>query len=64
MRMLFDQLRDTYAEFYTPFEHLAVDEVTVLFKGRFIFKQYIPKKHKCFCIKICRLCDTTGYPYI
>jgi hypothetical protein len=25
--------------------HLAVDEIIVTFKGRFIFKQYIPKKN-------------------
>jgi hypothetical protein len=28
---------DTYAKFYNPSEHLAVDEVIVLFKGRVIF---------------------------
>jgi len=34
-----------------------VDEVTVKFKGRVIFRQYIPKKRKCFGIKIYKLCD-------
>jgi len=29
---LFDQINNTYAKFYSPSEHLAVDEVTVLFK--------------------------------
>jgi hypothetical protein len=42
---------------------LAVDEVIVKFKGRVIFKQYIPKEHKCFGIKIYKLCDTAGYTY-
>jgi hypothetical protein len=56
-------LNDTYAKFYRPSEHLAVDEVIMLFKGRVIFKQYIPKKHKCFDIKIYKLCDMTGYTY-
>jgi hypothetical protein len=32
----------TYSKFYSPSEHLAVDEVIVLFRGRVIFKQYIP----------------------
>jgi len=36
----------------TPSEHLAVDEVTVKFKGRIIFRQYIPKKRKHIGIKI------------
>jgi len=40
-----------------------VDEVIVKFKGRVIFKQYIPKKRKRFGIKIYKLCDETGYTY-
>jgi hypothetical protein len=40
-----NQLNDDYAEFYNASEHLPVDEVTLLFKGRVTFKQYIPKKH-------------------
>jgi hypothetical protein len=35
----------------------------VPFKGRVIFKQYIPKKRKLFGIKIFKLCDATGYMY-
>ena len=48
---------------HNPSENLAVDEVIVSFKGRVIFKQYIPKKRKCFGIKIFKLCDSTGYTY-
>jgi hypothetical protein len=39
-------------KFYNPSEHLAINEMTVLFKGKAAFKQYIPKKKKCFRIKI------------
>jgi hypothetical protein len=56
-------LNDTYVQLYNPFEHLAVDEVIVLFEGRVIFKQYIPKKHKRFGIKTYKLCDMTVYTY-
>jgi hypothetical protein len=35
----------------------------VLFKGRVVFKQYIPKKHKRFGIKMYKLCDSKGYTY-
>ena len=42
---------------------MAVDEVTVKFKGRIVFKQYIPKKRKRFSIKMFKLCDSTGYTY-
>ena len=40
-----------------------MDEVTVKFKGRVIFRLYIPKKRKHFCIKIYKLCDESGYTY-
>jgi len=40
-----------------------MDEVIVKFKGRAIFRQYIPKKRKCFSIKIYKLCDKSGYMY-
>jgi len=43
---------------------LAVDEVNVKFKGRVIFRQYIPKKRKRFGIKIYKLCDESGYIYM
>ena len=42
---------------------MAVDEVIVKFKGRVLFKQYIPKKRKRFSIKMFKLCDSTGYTY-
>jgi hypothetical protein len=63
VRTVFDMLNDAYSKYYAPFEHLAVDEGIVLFKGRVIFRQYLPKKHKHFRIKIHKLCDKTGYTY-
>jgi hypothetical protein len=43
-----DKLNDAYAKYYSPTEHLATDEITMLFKGRVILKQSIPMKHKRF----------------
>ena len=63
IRNLFDILNDKFSKFYNPSEHLAVDEVIAKFKGRVIFRQYIPKKHKRVGIKIYKLCDETGYTY-
>jgi hypothetical protein len=63
IRNVFDILNDKFSKFYSPSEHLAVAEVIVKFKGRVIFRQYIPKKHKRFRIKIYKLCDETGYTY-
>ena len=63
MRNLFDILNEKYSQFYSPSEHLAIDEVIVKFKGHVIFRQYTPKKHKRVAIKIYKLCDETGYTY-
>jgi len=51
------------AKFYSPSEPLAVDEVTVLFKGAVILKQCTPKKHKCFSTKIYILHNMTSCAY-
>jgi hypothetical protein len=58
-----DQLSYAYAKFYNPSEHLALDEVIVLFKGRVIFKQYNAKKHKHISMKIYKFCDMTVYTH-
>jgi hypothetical protein len=42
---------------------VAVYEVIGLYKGRVIFRQHIPKKHKCFGIKLYKLCEENGYTY-
>jgi hypothetical protein len=62
MRHIFDIVNDAFST-YASIECLAVDEVLVLFKERVNFKQYIPKKHKCFGFKIYKLCDMSGYTY-
>ena len=58
IRNLFEILNMTFSKFYSPSEHLTIDEVIVLYK-----EQYTPKKHKCFGIKIYKLCDEIGYIY-
>jgi hypothetical protein len=60
---VFDMLNVPYSKFYSSSEHLAIDKVIVLFKGKAAFKQCIPTKHKRFGIEIYRLCDRTGYTY-
>ena len=46
-----------------PFWTSGLDKVIVLYKGRAIFRQYIPKKHKRFGIKFYEICVETGYTY-
>ncbi|PNF13965.1 hypothetical protein B7P43_G08678 [Cryptotermes secundus] len=62
IRKIFNNLNSKFCELYYPSEHLAVDEVIVLFKGS-VFWQYTPKKHKRFGIKIYKLCDSLGNTY-
>jgi hypothetical protein len=51
-------LNKTFSKFYSPSEHLAIEEGIVLFKGRAIFRQYILKKHKGLPSKLYKPCDT------
>jgi len=60
LRDLFEIIKTNFSIFYNPSEHLAIDEVIVKFKGRVVFKQYIPKKRKTFGIKMLKLCNSTG----
>jgi len=60
---LFD-MSNKFCKLYNPTEHLAVDEVIVLYKERVVFRQYIPKKHKRFGIKIYKLCNSLGHTYM
>jgi len=43
---LFETIRRNFSKFYNPSEYLAVDKVIVKFKGRIVFKQYIPPPKK------------------
>jgi len=42
---------------FSPLCNLCIDESLLLWKGRLLFKQYIPKKHNRFGIKLFVLCD-------
>jgi hypothetical protein len=59
----FDILNSRFSEVCRPAEHLSIDEVIVLFEAKVALWQYIPKKHKCFSIKLYKLCDWTGYTF-
>ena len=43
MRNLFEILNEKFLKFYSLSEHLAIDEVIVLYKGSVIFQQYNPR---------------------
>ena len=52
----------TYKQIYKPSDQLSVYESLQPFKGRLIYKQYIPNKPKKWGIKFWVLCDAeTGF---
>lgn len=48
---------DRFSRYFVPFRNLFIDESLTLFKGRLVFKQYIPAKRHRFDIKQFLLCD-------
>ena len=42
---------------------MAIDESLLLWKGRLVFKQYLPLKRDRFGIKLFCLCVDSGYMY-
>ena len=63
MRPLIDDLSEKFMKFYTPSQNIALDESLLLFKGRLLFRQYLPAKRSRFGIKIYSISDQNGYVY-
>lgn len=49
-----------YKNVYTPGEKVCVDESLVAWRGRLIFRQYIPNKRAKYGIKVFKLCTEKG----
>ncbi|GFX44674.1 piggyBac transposable element-derived protein 4 [Trichonephila clavipes] len=63
IRKVFDSFNRIFKEVYDPTENLSFNEVIIKFKGRVLFKQYIPKKRKQWGLKMYKIADATGYTY-
>ncbi|GFY14325.1 piggyBac transposable element-derived protein 4 [Trichonephila clavipes] len=63
MRKVFDSFNRIFKEVYDPTKNLSFDEVIIKFKGRVLFKQYIPKKRKQWGLKMYKIADATGHTY-
>jgi hypothetical protein len=63
IRPLVDSLFDSFQNVYIPDKNICVDEELLLWKGRLLFKQYLPLKAARFGIKLYCLCETSGYTY-
>ena len=58
---ILEMLRNNFKSVYSPGKKLVVDESLVPFKGRIIFRQYIPVKSHKYGIKLYKLCTVNGY---
>ena len=63
LRPLIESLSKTFESVYTPDINLSLDEALVLWKGRLVFRQYIPLKRARSGTKLFCLCENTGYTY-
>ena len=64
IRPLLDHMFDKFQEVYDLAQEVAIDESLLLWKGRLLFKQYLPLKRSRFGVKLYKLCEScTGYTY-
>ena len=61
VRPLVDLLVSKFKAVYIPEKNISIDEELLLWKGRLVFKQYIPLKRARFGIKMFSLCESSGY---
>nr|XP_045620088.1 piggyBac transposable element-derived protein 4-like [Procambarus clarkii] len=57
VQKVFNDLRGKFRDYFVPGQNVVIDESLVLFKGRLLFKQYIPSKRHRFRLKFFVLCD-------
>ena len=60
---LIDLLTRNFQEIYVPGENFVIDETLIPWRGRLIFRQYIPNKTHRYGIKLFKLCSEKGYTY-
>lgn len=56
-------LQTKFQTIYTPDENIVIDESLVPWRGRLIFRQYIPNKAHKYGIKLFKLCADNGYTW-
>ncbi|KAK9301918.1 hypothetical protein QLX08_005916 [Tetragonisca angustula] len=56
-------LIDNYQKIFSPGPDIVVDETMVAWRGRLIFRQYVPTKSHKYGIKLFKLRSTQGYTW-
>lgn len=64
IRPLVAHLQDRFKNVYIPDKFVAIDESLLLWKGKLVFKQYIPLKRARFGIKLFNVCEDSGYTHL
>lgn len=60
---LVDMLQRKFQALFCPGEDIVIDETLVPWRGRLIFRQYIPNKAHRYGIKLFKLCSIDGYTW-
>lgn len=60
---LIDILHTKFQEIFYPDENFVIDETLVPWRGRLVFRQYIPNKAHKYGIKLFKLCSSEGYTW-
>lgn len=60
---LLDMLQMRYQKVYVPGENIVIDETLIPWRGRLVFRQYIPNKAHPYGIKLFKLCSTEGFTW-
>ncbi|KAK9721752.1 Transposase IS4 [Popillia japonica] len=63
IKPLTDAQTNKFKQLKVPSEVVSIDESMVPFRGRLLFRQYIPGKASKYGVKIFKLCDESGYTY-
>lgn len=60
---LIDHLQTNFKALFYPGEDFVIDETLVPWRGRLVFRQYIPNKTHRYGVKLFKLCSTDGYTW-
>lgn len=63
IKPLLDMLQMRYQRIYVPGENIVIDETLIPWRGRLLFRQYIPNKAHPYGIKLFKLCSTEGFTW-
>ena len=60
---LIDILESNFKKTFCPEKDIVIDKTLILWRGRLIFRQYIPNKAHRYGIKMFKLCSFDGYSW-